>query len=130
MRIDHIALYCHNLEAMRNFFIRYFKAQSNAGYHNPRTNLRTFFLTFSEGSTRLEIMTRPELASSPQKRAYYATGFTHLAIAVGNRTEVDTISSRLNDDGYPCISGPRITGDGYYEAVVKGPEGIEIEITE
>ncbi len=27
-----------------------------------------------------------------------------------------------------CVSGPRTTGDGYYESCIVGPEGILIEI--
>jgi lactoylglutathione lyase len=31
--------------------------------------------------------------------------------------------------GVPVISGPRLTGDGYYEAVVTDSEGNLVEIT-
>ena len=31
--------------------------------------------------------------------------------------------------GYEVISGPRTTGDGYYESCIIGPEGNQIEIT-
>ena len=41
MRIDHAALFCRDLEQMRQFFIDYFDARSNEQYHNPRTGLRT-----------------------------------------------------------------------------------------
>ena len=37
---------------MRQFFIDYFDARSNEQYHNPRTGLRTYILSFTEGSTR------------------------------------------------------------------------------
>ena len=60
MRIDHAALFCRNLEQMRQFFIDYFDARSNEQYHNPRTGLRTYILSFTEGSTRLELMQRTE----------------------------------------------------------------------
>ena len=61
MKIDHIAIYVCDLEGARNFFVRYFGAKSNDGYHNRRTNFRSFFLTFDD-NTRLELMTRPEMA--------------------------------------------------------------------
>ena len=35
----------------------------------------------------------------------------------------------LRADGYETISGPRTTGDGYYEACVLGFEDNQIEIT-
>lgn len=61
MKIDHMALYCKDLEGMRGFFEKYFQATSNDMYHNPHTNLRTYILSFPGGETRLELMTRPEV---------------------------------------------------------------------
>ena len=44
MKIEHIALYVSNLEGARDFFVKYFGAQSNDGYHNPRTDFRSYCL--------------------------------------------------------------------------------------
>ncbi len=41
---------------------------------------------------------------------------------------VKYLGGRLND-GYELISGPRYTGDGYYESCIVGIEGNQIEIT-
>ena len=128
MRIDHIALFCKNLEQMRQFFLDYFEAVSNEQYHNPRTGLRTYILSFTEGSTRLELMQRPDVADADPSVA--ATGFIHISIAVGSKRGVDLLTRRLADDGYPVVSGPRTTGDGYYESCILGPEGVQIEVTE
>ena len=127
MKIDHIALYVNNLENARKFFMRYFQATSNKMYHNPRTGLRTYFLSFADGS-RLEIMTRPDLADD--KKNPMRTGFIHLSFSVGSKEAVDRMTEQLRTDGYPVVSGPRTTGDGYYESCVEGPEGNLIEITE
>ena len=128
MKIDHIALFCRDLEAMRQFFLDYFEAESNKQYHNPRTGLRTYILSFTEGSTRLELMQRPDVADADPSVA--ATGYIHISIAVGSKRGDDLLTRRLADDGYPVVSGPRTTGDGYYESCIIGPEGILIEITE
>ena len=128
MRIDHIALFCRDLEAMRQFFLDYFEAVSNEQYHNPRTGLRTYILSFTEGSTRLELMQRPDVADADPSVA--AIGYIHISIAVGSKRGVDLLTRRLADDGYPVLSGPRTTGDGYYESCILGPEGIQIEVTE
>ena len=127
MKIDHVALYCRDLEGMKTFFEKYFHATSNTLYHNPRTNLRTYILTFPEGSTRLEIMTRPEVMGDDESP--FRAGFIHLSFAVGSKEAVDTLTATLQNDGYATLSGPRITGDGYYESCVKGFEGIMLEIT-
>ncbi|MBO4464982.1 MAG: VOC family protein [Prevotella sp.] len=128
MRIDHAALFCRDLEQMRQFFIDYFDARSNEQYHNPRTGLRTYILSFTEGSTRLELMQRPDVLDADPSQP--SIGYVHLSFAVGSRKGVDLLTRRLAADGYTVTSSPRTTGDGYYESSILGPEGIQIEITE
>jgi len=128
MRIDHAALFCKDLEQMRQFFIDYFDARSNEQYHNPRTGLRTYILSFTEGSTRLELMQRPDVQDADPSQP--AIGYVHLSFAVGSKKGVDLLTRRLAADGYTITSGPRTTGDGYYESCILGPEGIQIEVTE
>ena len=128
MRIDHVALFCKDLEQMRQFFLDYFEAVSNELYHNPRTGLRTYILTFPNGGARLELMQRPDtLDADPSKPNI---GFIHVSFAVGSKETVDAKTIELRDAGYQVMSGPRTTGDEYYESCILGPEGIQIEITE
>ena len=124
VRINHVALYAHDLEAMRTFYTTYLGAMSNDQYHNPRTGLRTYFLPFA-GGARLEIMTRPGIDADP---AAGQVGWAHTAFSVGSPRAVDELTERLRGDGYTVASGPRTTGDGYYEAVVLDPEGNQVEI--
>ena len=126
MKIEHIALYVNNLEGAREFFIKYFDAHSNEGYHNKTTGFRSYFLTFEDGA-RLEIMTRPGLSDA--KKEPQRTGFIHLAFSVGSKEAVDALTTRLAADGFKVLRGPRITGDGYYESCVEGFEGNLFEIT-
>ena len=42
---------------------------------------------------------------------------------------MDALTARLKADGYEVISGPRITGDGYYESCIATVEGNLIELT-
>ena len=113
---------------MRQFFIDYFDARSNDQYHNPRTGLRTYILSFTEGSTRLELMSRPDVQDADPSQP--TIGYVHLSFAVGSRKGVDLLTRRLAANGYTVTSGPRTTGDGYYESSILGPEGIQIELTE
>ncbi len=126
MRIDHIAMYVNDLERVRDFFIMYFDAEVNDGYYNEKTGLRTYFLTFADGS-RLEIMSRPGM--SDEEKKLVRTGYIHLAFSTGSREKVDLLTKRLKEDGFEVLSGPRTTGDGYYESCVLGAEGNQIEIT-
>jgi lactoylglutathione lyase len=126
MKIEHVALYVNDLEKARDFFTKYFGGKSNDGYHNKTTDFRSYFISFDDGS-RLEIMTRPELADTPKELNH--TGFIHLAFSVGSKEKVDELTARLKNDGYEVLSGPRTTGDGYYESCILGIENNQIEIT-
>ena len=126
MRIEHIAMYVNDLEGARDFFMQYFAAKSNDVYHNKTTGFRSYFLTFQDGA-RLEIMQKPVM-EDPEKSTN-RTGFIHLAFSVGSKEAVDSLTARMKSDGYTILSGPRTTGDGYYESCVLGFEGNQIEIT-
>ena len=128
MKIDHVAIYVNNLEKTKKFYVKYFQAKTNEKYHNKNTGLQTYFLSFPDSETRLEIMTRPGLSARENKAMN--EGFIHLAFSVGSKGKVDELTEKLVKDGYKCLSGPRTTGDGYYESVVEDCEGNFIEITE
>ena len=117
MYIDHIAMYVNDLEAARDFFVKYFNAISNEGYHNKTTDFRSFFLSFQNGS-RLEIMTRPKMED--EEKTLARTGYVHIAFSLGSKEAVDELTEKLQKDGYIVISGPRTTGDGYYESCIIG----------
>ena len=54
MRIGHIAMYVTDLEKAKDFFVHYFNAAANEGYHNKVTDLRSYFLSFEDGARLLE----------------------------------------------------------------------------
>ena len=126
MKIEHIAMYVNDLEAAKEFFIKYFDAVSNEMYHNQRTGFKSYFLSFEEGA-RLEIMTKETMEDT--KKTLTRTGFIHLAFSVGSKEKVDSLTSKMKEDGYEVISGPRTTGDGYYESCIVAVEDNQIEIT-
>lgn len=126
MKIEHVAMYVNDLEKTKDFFISYFNARSNDRYHNKTTGFTSYFLTF-EGEARLEIMNKPSM-EDPEK-TLTRTGFVHIAFSVGSKEKVDALTEQLKQDGYPVISGPRTTGDGYYESCIISIEGNQIEIT-
>ncbi len=126
MKIEHIALYVNDLEGARNFFVKYFGAASNDGYCNPETNFRSYFLSFDDG-TRLELMSKPKMSDPSKDLA--RTGYVHIAFRVGSKEKVDELTVALQADGYEVVSGPRTTGDGYYESCILDVEQNQIEIT-
>ena len=125
MRIEHIALYAKDLEATKDFFVKYFEAQASQLYHNPKSGFSSYFLSFESGA-RLELMNRPVMEDAP--KTVFRTGFSHIAFNLGSAERVDTITARLHEDGFRVINLPRNTGDGYYESCVIDLEGNLIEL--
>ncbi|SEM13180.1 lactoylglutathione lyase [Butyrivibrio sp. ob235] len=127
MKIEHVAMYVNDLEATRDFFVKYLGGKSNDGYHNVNTDFRSYFISFDDGA-RLELMKKPGLVDA--EKHLLRTGYIHIAFSVGSRQMVDELTKLLKDDGFEVVSGPRTTGDGYYESCIVGIEGNQIEITE
>ncbi len=127
MKIEHVAMYVNNLETARDFFVKYLGGKSNDGYHNVNTDFRSFFISFDDGA-RLELMNKPGLVDAEKQLT--RTGYIHIAFSVGSKEKVDELTDRLKNDGFEVVSGPRTTGDGYYESCIVAIEGNQIEITE
>lgn len=72
-------------------------------------------------------MNRPETEAAPTSPPFQA-GWAHLAFKTGSREQTDVLTAQLAAAGFEVLSGPRQTGDGYYESCVLGPEGNRIEI--
>ncbi len=126
-KISHIALNVRDLEGSISFFKRYLDAKENEShYKNSITGLETCFLSFDDG-TQIELMTWPEMVEKPSGTK--VLGFVHLAISVGSKDTVDLLTKKMKDDGILVLSGPRTTGDGYYESLIQDAEGNLIEIT-
>ena len=126
MRIEHIAMYVKDLENAKQFFERYMGAVSNTMYHNKTTDFKSYFLTFDDGA-RLEIMNKPVMDDF--EKSMDRTGLIHIAFSVGSKEKVDLLTEQLKKDGYTVVSGPRTTGDGYYESCIVAVEGNQIELT-
>ena len=126
MRIEHVALYVNELEEARDFFVNYLEGHSNDGYHNKNTGFRSYFICFDSGA-RLEIMSKPGMLDD--EKDLNRTGYAHVAFSVGSRERVNELTSKLRVAGYAVVSGPRTTGDGYYESCIVAVEGNQIEIT-
>lgn len=124
MKIDHIGLYVKDLEGAREFFETWFAGRANKKYHNPKTGFSSYFIAFDDGS-RLELMNKAGLSEIPEE----AYGLVHLSFALGSKEAVDSLSTKLDESGFPILNGPRTTGDGYYECVVSGFEGNRLELT-
>ena len=117
-RINHIATWASDLERARAFYERWFKAAAGPKYSSTKRDFQPYFLSLDTGA-RLELMTSPAEAPRP----------AHLAVSVGSREAVDRLIQTMEAAGVRVVSHPRLTGDGYYEAVIADSEGNLVEIT-
>lgn len=125
MNIAHIAIWTNDLEAMKDFYIRYFQGESNDKYSNPAKSFESYFIRF-DGVAQLELMHKPSVnkAVDPGDRL----GITHLAFRLGSEEAVRSLTETLRSDGYEIVGVPRTTGDGYFESVILDPEGNRVEL--
>ena len=127
MKLEHVALWTHDIEQSRDFYQAYFGAVANERYESARVRgFASYFLTFAGGGTRLELMQLPQLSPMALPPAL---GYAHLAISVGSREQVDALVARARAAGVTIRSEARMTGDGYYEAVIEDPDGNPVEVT-
>ncbi|QWA10810.1 VOC family protein [Sodalis ligni] len=125
MKIAHVALWTRHLEAQVAFWQRTFGGISNERYVSKnRAGFESHFITLLGGPT-IELMTLPELPAAPEHPEF--VGWAHIAVDVGTKEEVDRLADHARQRG-TLLSPARITGDGYYEAVIADPEGNRIEL--
>jgi lactoylglutathione lyase len=124
VHIEHIGLWVRDLDSTAAFYTKYFGARAGNLYRNPRKGFESRFLEFGSGA-RLEIMTRMDVSARSDVELL---GLAHVAIVVGDDAAVDALAARLRADGVQIDSGPRRTGDGYYECVARDPEGNRVEL--
>ena len=129
MHIEHIALWVRDLNRMRTFYETYFNATANEKYINADKEFSSYFLTFPDAGSRLEIMQMPGITDRENDALMPFMGLVHFAISVGSEAAVDVLTNQLRADGYVIVGEPRRTGDGYYESVVLDPEENRIELT-
>ncbi len=128
MKFEHIAIWVKDLELIRNFYTRYFGMSCNDLYINPKKHYSSYFLSFPESETRLEIMHRPDITEHPGHKGL-SHGLAHISISVGSKERVIKLTEQICEDGFTLVGELRTTGDGYFESVVLDPEGNYVEIT-
>lgn len=129
MTLEHVAIWTDQLEPLKEYYVMYFGGEANDLYVNEQKGFRSYFLTFRSGA-RLELMSKTGI---PENRndtvGLQHLGLIHLAFGVDTMEEVDRKARELQAAGYPILSGPRRTGDGYYEFETLDPDKNRVEVT-
>ena len=128
MIIEHIAVWTTDIERLKTYYINFFGGRANNKYRNEAKQLESYFISFESGA-RLEIMTRVDINTRPPNNESPYLGMAHIAFGVKDVKKVDDQAAKLRAAGYPILSGPRRTGDGYYEFETTDPDGNLIEVT-
>ena len=129
MTLEHIAIWTNQLEVLKDFYLKYFGGQPNNKYINEKKGFSSYFLSFESGA-RLELMSKsgiPDNKNDAVNEQYL--GLIHMAFGVKNMEAVDEKAQQLAKAGIPILSGPRKTGDGYYEFETLDPDNNRIEVT-
>lgn len=129
MTIEHVAIWTDNLEQLKEYYCGYFGGKSNTKYFNESKLFQSYFLTFDNGA-RLELMSMPTISNNMNDTIVKQhKGIIHLAFGANNRSGVNRKAKQLKEAGFKILSGPRITGDGYYEFETLDPDNNRIEVT-
>lgn len=127
MKLAHVALWTRDLEEAARFWRDWFDAEIGPRYDSRnRPGFSSMFATIAGGTVQLELMEGPWVATPDDTER---SGWAHIALSVGSRAKVDAVAARFRVSGL-LVSEPRKTGDGYYETVVRSPDGTLIEIVE
>ena len=129
MILEHVAIWTDDLEQLKHYYVKYFGATANEKYTNEKNQFQSYFLTFQSGA-RLEIMTKPGIPGNKNDTVTKQhKGIIHLAFGVNTMKEVDEKAAGLLSAGFQILSGPRKTGDGYYEFETLDPDDNRLEVT-
>jgi lactoylglutathione lyase len=125
-RLAHAALWTRDLDAAAAFWRDVFGARVGEPYRSARRDgFVSRFVTLADGGA-IELMTGPWLDAADG--GVERVGWDHVAVSLGSREAVDALAARCAPEGR-LVSGPRMTGDGFYEAVLAMPDGTRVEIT-
>jgi lactoylglutathione lyase len=129
MILEHVAIWTDNLEGLKDYYVKYYEGTANKKYVNEKKQFQSYFLTFKSGA-RLELMTKPDIPANTNDRVFAQhKGIIHFAFGVNTMEEVDEKAKQLHANGFKILSGPRKTGDGYYEFETLDPDNNRIEVT-
>ncbi|WP_205512076.1 VOC family protein [Longitalea arenae] len=129
MKLEHVAIWTDNLETLKTFYQHYFGGIPNGKYTNEKKGFESYFLTFQSGA-RLELMSMKGVPANQNDTVQAQhKGIIHLAFGVESMQEVNQKAEELRADGYTILSGPRKTGDGYYEFETLDPDKNRLEVT-
>ena len=122
MELSHTGIVANDIELLRYWYMRYFALSSSPLFRDEERGLSCYFLSWSDGLSKIEILSRDGVAVEPSAN--------HIAIATGSREGVDFLTELLRTDGNTIVSEPAPTMAGTYMSACLDPEGNRVEIVD
>ena len=94
---------------------------------NPAKGFESYFIRF-ENNVAIEIMRKTTINTNRNHPHEEYIGLAHISFSLGSREAVNILTEQIRRAGYPVISEPRVTGDGFYESLILDPDNNRIEI--
>lgn len=127
MKIEHIAIWCKNLELMKIFYEHYFDAISTVMYINQKSGFLSYSLTLLDGA-QIKLMKMDSIEVLSVEAYKQFIGFAHIAFKAGSIERVNEIITRFASEGMEVLIEPHWTENGYYESVFLDPEGNHLKV--
>lgn len=124
MKIEHVAIWCKDIEEMRDFYETYFLGEASELYTNEQSEVSSYFLTFPKSDCRLELMSTAKITEFHKDNRF---GLAHLSFELISKQAVDELTELLKHGGYKLLSEPS-TSSNYYASKIADPEGNVIQI--
>jgi lactoylglutathione lyase len=129
MKLEHVAIWTDHLEVLKDYYLNFFDGIANSKYTNEKNDFHSYFISFRSGA-RLELMSMPNIPDNLNDRVIQQhKGIIHLAFGVDSIKEVEEKAQQLANAGFKILSGPRLTGDGYFEFETLDPDDNRLEVT-
>jgi len=126
MYFGHIAVYTSHIEALTDFYCRYFNGK--VFYDKTHGDQHSVYIAFDQ-DCYLELMDKTSVPPALNRPGEEREGLTHMAINAESIAQVDELTARLEKDGYTIIWQPTDYGtDRFYESCVLDPDGNRVEI--
>ena len=100
MKLEHVAIWTHQLESLKDFYVLYFEAIPNDKYISEKDfkgRFESYFLSFDTGA-RLELMKLSGISQGDNANGFESTGRTHIAFSVETPFVIQSTERRWNYD--------------------------------
>ncbi len=124
MKIDHVTIWCKDIDEMRDFYETYFLGESTTIKSND--NEIEYILTFPKSDFRLKLQTNVEVTKFHKDKRY---GLSRIGFLLDSHHAVDELTELIKNGGYKIFSVPKLDQNNKYTSSVVDVEGNVIQLT-